>query len=235
MSQPVSSPTGNIASEDPGLAMLRALVLVAGISGFLVVLTYHITRPMIEENKRLAIEAALFRVIPGAVTRRDFLFDGQHLLAADDPNAMAAVRTYAGYDKQGRLAGVAIEAAIQGYQDLIRVLYSYDPACQCIRGIEVLKMAETPGIGNKIATDVAFLQNFVQLDARLNSTSTGLEHEIVTVKQGSKTNPWEIDAITGATISSRAVGRMLNDSAQQMHPLITDHLEQLRNANGAMQ
>ena len=30
---------------------------------------------------------------------------------------------------------------------------------------------------------------------------------IKTVKHGSKKNPWEIDAISGATISSRAVGR----------------------------
>ena len=232
MSRSVSSPTGNSASEDPGLAMLRALVLVAGISGFLVVLTYHITRPMIEENKRQAIEKALFRVIPGAVTRRDFLHDGQHLIAADDPNATDDKRIYAGYDKQGLLVGLAVETAIQGYQDMIRVLYGYDPACQCIRGIEVLKMAETPGVGDKIAKDTAFLQNFVQLDARLNSAGSGLAHKIVTVKQGTKASPWEIDAITGATISSRAVGRMLNDSAQQMLPMITIHLEQLKNING---
>jgi electron transport complex protein RnfG len=96
-------------------------------------------------------------------------------------------------------------------------------------------MAETTCIGNKIATDAAFLQNFAQLDARLNNAGTGLAHEIITVKQGSKTNPWEIDAITGATISSRAVGRMLNDSAQQMLPVISAHLEQLRITNGTAQ
>ena len=56
--------------------MLRTLGLVAALSGFLVVLAHHLSLPLIEENKRIAIERALFKVIPGAVTRRDFLLTG---------------------------------------------------------------------------------------------------------------------------------------------------------------
>ena len=235
MNDPASTPAETAALKSSDLEMLRALVLVAGISGFLVVLAYQITRPMIEENKRQAINRALFKVIPGAVVRRDFIISGQRLVEADVGNTAAHERIYAAYDSQGRLAGVALEAAVQGYQDVIRVLYGYDPACQCIRGIAVLKMAETPGIGDKIAKDPQFLENFVQLDASLNTDATGLAHAIVTLKHNSKVNPWEIDAITGATISSRAMGRMLNESAQRMLPLVTTHLEQLQDANGALQ
>ena len=212
--------------------MLRTLSLVAGMSGFLVVLAYQLTLPLIEENKRIAIERALFKVIPGAVTRRDFDLRGTMLTPADDGKPAEGIRIYAGYDDQDRLAGIAMEAAAQGYQDVIRVLYSYEPACECIRGIEVLKMAETPGIGDKIAKDPDFLQNFVALDARLNPASDGLAHAIVSVKHGSKTEPWQIDAISGATISSKAVARMLNDSAQQVLPTITGQLELLHDTGG---
>ena len=235
MNDPATTPAESAVPKSPDLAMLRALVLVAGISGLLVVLAYQITRPMIEENKRQMINRALYQVIPGAVTRRDFIVSGQRLVAADAGNTAAHERIYAAYDSQGQLVGVALEAAVQGYQDVIRVLYGYNPACQCIRGIAVLKMAETPGIGDKIAKDAQFLQNFVQLDASLNDDATGLAHTIVTVKHNSKVNPWEIEAITGATISSRAMGRLLNDSAQRMLPLITTHLEQLQDSNGALQ
>jgi len=212
------------------VAMLRTLSLVAGISGLLVVLAYQLSMPLIAENKRIAIERALFKVIPGAVSRRNFRVTERGIVPAAE-GVTDGPLIYAGYDDQGRLSGIALEAAAQGYQDVIRLLYSVDPACQCIRGIEVLKMAETPGIGDKIAKDPAFLENFSALDVRLNSAGSGLAHDIVMVKHGTKSEPWQIDAISGATISSRAVARMLNDSARQLLPQIFPHIDQLQDSN----
>ena len=48
-----------------------------------------------------------------------------------------------------------------------------------------------------------------------------------TVKHGTKTGPWQIDAIAGATITSKAVGRGINESAQKLMPLLVPHFEQL--------
>ena len=227
MNQTSTSQTQQLVTATPALAMLRTLSLVAGISGFLVVLTYQITLPLIEENKRIAIERALFKVIPGAVARHDFMVTAQGIVATDD-SAGEGTLVYAGYDEQGQLMGIALEAAAQGYQDVIRLLYSFDPACQCIRGIEVLKMAETPGIGDKISKDPRFRENFVALDARLKAYGSGLANDIVMVKHGTKAEPWQIDAISGATISSRAVARMINDSAQRMVPKIMTYLDRLQ-------
>ena len=111
-----------MAVVDPGLTsrMLRTLGLVAMLSGLLVVLTYRFTLPMIEENKRLAIERALFKVIPGAVSRQDFVITEQGIRRADQDSE--GVTLYAGYDQEGRLKGVALEAAAAGYQDVIRIL-----------------------------------------------------------------------------------------------------------------
>ncbi|MEA2080110.1 MAG: FMN-binding protein, partial [Pseudomonadota bacterium] len=166
--------------------------------------------------------------------RRDFRVTARGIVPADD-SAGEGTLIYAGYGQQGRLTGVALEAAAQGYQDVIRVLYSFDPACQCIRGIQVLKMAETPGIGDKIAKDPQFQENFVELDARLKADGSALANDIVMVKHGTRTEPWQIDAISGATISSKAVARMLNDSAQQMLPTIMRDLDQLKQAGRGME
>lgn len=227
MNQPGNAQTQELVAATPSLAMLRTLSLVAALSGFLVVLTFQVTLPMIEENKRIAIERALFKVVPGAVSRRDFMVTADGIAPADDSNGEGTL-VYAGYDEQGRLIGVALEAAKQGYQDIIRLLYSFDPECQCIRGIQVLKMAETPGIGDKISKDPQFQENFVKLDARLSADGSALANAIVMVKHGSKTEPWQIDAISGATISSQAVARMLNDSAQQVVPKIMTYLNQMQ-------
>jgi len=53
----------------------------------------------------------------------------------------------------------------------------------------------------------------------------GSAYEIVTVKNGTKENPWEIDGISGATVTSNAVGKALNNSAQEMAPLVMQYLK----------
>ena len=40
------------------------------------------------------------------------------------------------------------------------------------------------------------------------------------MKQGEKTEPWQIDGITGATITSEAIGNILNDSANAWVPML---------------
>ncbi|TNF95092.1 MAG: FMN-binding protein [Gammaproteobacteria bacterium] len=211
--------TQKLIPETPVNAMFITLGLVAMVSGLLVVFTSIYTAPMIEENKREAIEKAVFTVIPGAVTRKDFIVADGKITPAQD-KISKGITVYAGYDKNDRFIGLATDAAAQGYANLIRLLYGYDPRCQCITGIKVIKLAETPGLGDKIITDAEFNENFRALDARLNADASKLANDIVTVKHGTKTEPWQIDAITGATISSQAVGRALNSSTNFLLPQI---------------
>jgi electron transport complex protein RnfG len=216
------------APAPPEVSATRLIAVLGGIAaiaGLLVVTTYEATFARIADNKRRAIERAVFQVIPGAVTRRDFVVSLQGIAPASvgGANTGEGITVYAGYDANNKLLGIAAEAAAQGYQDTIRILYGYAPACECITGIRVLKMAETPGLGDKIARDPAFLQNFRALDASLNDTKQALRNAIVTVKHGSKTEPWQIDAISGATISSKAVGKMLNESAATLLPRLWPH------------
>jgi electron transport complex protein RnfG len=227
----MSSPEAEVVQQPstPAGRMIRTLMGIAMLSGFLVVLTYQLTKPIIAENQRRAIEAAVFQVIPGAVERRDFVISEQGVSKVDPENPISGTSIYAGYDAEGHLLGVATNAAAQGYADMVHLLYGYDPACQCIRGIKVLKLAETPGLGDKIITDADFVANFAQLDASLNADGSDLANDIVTVKHGTKQHPWEIDAISGATISSKAVGKALNQSAKQVLPRLLSELEKLKN------
>lgn len=222
-----SAEQSQIQPQTPSFAMLRTLGGIAMLSGLLVVLVFQYTQPMIEENKRIAIEQAISRVIPGVVSKKDFMLGPDGLFDAREKDVKGE-KIYAAYDAKGELKGVALEAAATGYQDVIRILYGYNQDCQCVTGIKVLKMAETPGLGDKIAFDPEFLKNFEALDARLNERKNALENAIVTVKHGSKREQWEIDSISGATISSKAIGRMINDSGQRMFPLLIQHLDELR-------
>ncbi len=206
--------------------MLRTLGGIAMLSGLLVVLVYRLTLPIIAENQRVLTEKAVFQVVQGAVMKHDLVLTDQGNLVGADLGAQG-IRLYAAYDAAGQLAGVAFPGAARGYQDVIQFLFGYDPDCECIVGSKVLKSTETPGLGDKISTDAEYLKNFEALDARLNPEGTGLANAIVPVKQGTKTQPWEIDAISGATISSNAMARAVNEAAQQVVPAVRRALADL--------
>lgn len=209
----------------PSWAMLRTLGGIAAISGLLVVLVYQLTAPIIAENQRVRTERAVFQVVPGAAAKRDFLLTPDGIVPAGQGASGDVI--YGAYDTAGALKGIAFPGAAQGYSDTIQFLFGYDPGCECIVGMRVLKSTETPGLGDKIEKDPAFLQNFSALDAKTNADDTALANAIETVKHGTKTEPWQIDAISGATISSNALGRALNQAAQVVVPAVRRGLETL--------
>jgi electron transport complex protein RnfG len=107
-----------------------------------------------------------------------------------------------------------------GYQDNITVLYSYSFDLEAIVGFKVLESKETPGLGDKVEIEPHFLANFEALDAHLNADGKSLANTIVTVKEGEKTEPWQLDGITGATITSDAIGVILNQGSSYWLPVL---------------
>lgn len=212
----------------PGNRMIATMVLVAGFCGVLIVGAFEGTQDAIAENKRITLERAVFKVLPGAASVREYAATPSGIRPLTGAMPEGAVKVYAAYDREGALKGIAAEAAGKGYADTVRVLYGYDAQCQCIVGIGVVSMRETPGIGDKIITDRAFLKNFEALDVRVDAEMTALANAVKTVKHGSKQNAWEIDAIAGATVTSKAVGRGINESAQKLMPLLVPHIAELK-------
>ncbi len=208
-------------------AMVRTLGIVAAVCGLIIVGAYEGTYSAVAANKKLALERAVFKVLPGSKSITEFVA-GPNGVAEGTEAPAGSVKFYAAYDAEGRLNGVAAEAAARGYADVVRILYGYSPDCQCIVGIGVVSMRETPGIGDKIVTDKDFLANFQALDVRLNAEMSGLANAVKTVKHGTKTQPWQIDAISGATVTSKALGRGINDSAQALLPRLVPNIEKIR-------
>jgi electron transport complex protein RnfG len=196
--------------------LYRALCGVGLVCGILIVLVFDWTRPIIQRNRIEARQRAIFDVIPGASATAAFRFDGERYVppASEDEKGLV----FAGYGAGGELLGVALEAAAMGYQDTIRVLYGYSFEQQAIVGMRVLESRETPGLGDRIEKDATFLANFARHDVSLDDERQRLRHPIEFVKPGAKQQPWQIDGISGATISSRAIAEMLRDSAAARIP-----------------
>jgi len=116
---------------------------------------------------------------------------------AEDVQALGiskgAVKEVYGLSKAGENVGYAVLVESSGYQGAIRVIYGLD-AEQKIIGIEVLSHSETPGLGSKIQ-DSSFLGQFLGKG---------------------KADLSEVDTITGATVSSSAVLRVVTESIDVM-------------------
>ena len=219
-------------SPPPAWPMYRALVGVGVVCGLLIVTVFVLTGPVIARNEAAALQAAVFEVLPGAETSVSFVLadDGSLRLAGEGDDSQLMV--HAGYDAMGELLGIAVPAQGMGYQDVIRILYGYSPADEMIVGMRVLPSKETPGLGDKIEKDPAFLANFRALDVALAPSRESLAHPIVAVKSGAKTSPWQVDGITGATISSKAIANILRHSSDYWVPRLYPRQHELAQAGG---
>jgi len=95
---------------------------------------------------------------------------------------------YDAYGKEGKLIGRVLKVEVSGYSSIISALVGIDLENK-ITGIDIISQQETPGLGANIEKE-DFLKQFI------GKTKEELKIE----KDGGK-----IDAITGATISSRAI------------------------------
>lgn len=98
---------------------------------------------------------------------------------------------------QGRLIGYGLVIFAPGYSSEIKVMIAVDKQ-KIIKGIKVLEQQETPGLGSKIAED-EFTEQFKNKKAE----------ELILGEN--------IDAISGATISSKAVIETVEKRVQEFH------------------
>jgi electron transport complex protein RnfG len=184
------------------LRLVLTLAVAGLLSGIAIIGIYESTLPTITANKARELREAVFKVLPGVTQMQALVYRADALVVVPEPDKDEPV-VYGGYDAQNQFIGYAIPAAGPGFQDTIAILYGYQPAEGLVVGMEVLESRETPGLGDKIYKDMDFVNEFKELN---------IEPEIVAVKKGTKTAPNQIDAITGATISSKAIARIINEA-----------------------
>lgn len=195
------NPTNPTAT--PIWPLYRAFVGFGALAAALVATAWQVTAPTIAAKRLAAKEALVREVIPQAATIRGLRWDSR-LVAA----AAGEAELWAGYDGDDRLLGVAFESSAMGYQDQVRVLVAYSPSNQALLGLRVLESRETPGLGDRVGKDAAFLSAWV--DRRLTLGADGAPREYELASREKAAEEWQIDGISGATISSRAVVAAVN-------------------------
>ena len=147
----------------------------------------------IKKNQEKALNEAISAVVPGTDTTERMKIDGY------DRDVFKCL------DADGRSVGWAVEAVGMGFADKIRLVIGLNPDAATISGLKVIDNIETPGLGNKIADEGpdTFAEQFPGLQAAVS---------IAVVKGKPDETGNEIQAITGATISSDAVAKIVNEA-----------------------
>lgn len=153
--------------------------------------TYIITKEPIEQTAAKEKAQAQSAVLPA-----------DEYIDIEGENASVAI-------SNGRVIGCVITTQAKGYGGDIKVMTGILMTGD-ITGVQILSMSETPGVGTKTNND-NFLSQFLTV-----SLSDVSPSDIPTEPWGAIDNfeldGTRVDAITGATISSRAVTSAINDA-----------------------
>ena len=199
------------APEVSSWKLLATLAIGGAAAGLLVVAVYRATLPTIERYSA-AKEAGAVREVLKAPARWDTLYLQNGVLtrsptAGEDRKGLP--KAYLGFDAAGKRLGAAVTAQEPGFQEEILMMVGFEPATGTLIGFKVLEQKETPGLGDKIERDTSFVSQFA-----------GRIPPLQGVKKLDASNRGQVQTITGATISSRAVVRIINHAVEKWRPLL---------------
>jgi len=159
------------------LRLTLTLLLIATVVAAALAVVNQITKPIIEQAKQEKTQQAIALVLPGG-------YETEITDYADETGLVSKV--YKG------AAGYAVEVASPGFDSAITMMVGVDPEGKVL-GIRVISHTESAGLGAVAAADNAAGQAFRQ-------QFVGQSGSVQVSKDGGA-----VDAITNATITSRAV------------------------------
>ncbi len=194
--------------------VLTAISLISGlVLGGLNELTYERAQNNILKFKKIPAVADIYEVVAGKLppSERDAIEEG--LLAEkrfldigeQDPYLFFIIR------KDSKPYAVALEDFGQGFGGDLGVMVGLRLDTGDLVGIGITTMAETPGVGSRVR-EPAFLEQFHGMSG----------DAVFKVKKDGGV----IDAVTGATISSRAVAQAISSA----HDFYAEHREAITKA-----
>ena len=188
--------------------LMFTLAFFGALGGAILAYTYQKTLPAIEKFAGEKVEGAVREVLRSPA-RLDTLYLVGDKLSKTPPSGVAvgaATKLFVGYDAAGARIGVAVDEATPGFADEVRLMVGFDPATGALTGFKILAEKETPGLGDKIEKDTTFAPRFMDKVVPLKGTKS------VTTDRST------VQTITGATISSKAVIKVLNKAVATWQP-----------------
>lgn len=182
--------------------MVTILVLVATVSAGVLGFVNVTTRPIIKRNELRKLRESVLESVNVQFESENLEDKFESEFKTEELNGKDF---YFRYNDEGNLTEVAFEMSGSGFQGPITAIISLKPDLETVVGLEVLDHQETPGLGARI-TEEEFLSQF-------NGKVVRPELLVVT-DAGDAEN--KVDAITGATRTSKAMQGIINDTVRKV-------------------
>jgi electron transport complex protein RnfG len=190
------------------LNMVLSLGIITIVAAALLAWVFSITSKPIEEAAKQKQIEAIKSVTPD--------FDNDPLAQCEEWTPKGQTEPFSIFPayKDGKFVGAAVEGySLNGFSGEVRIMYGFNAAGD-ITGYEVLSQAETPGLGAK-------MQEWFKMQEG-NRSVIG-KNPATTSMYVTKDPGGEIDAITAATISSRAFLGALRDCYDAFEAYKNEH------------
>ncbi len=192
--------------KDTSLGMLSVLSLTAVVVGGILAGFYQLVYPKIEANRLAEERRAIFSVLQGATDYETMV------KTIDTEKGEEEIKIFKGLDGEGRVVGYAFIAEGPGFAAVIKMMVGLNINRETLTGLRVIEQIETPGLGSKIAEE--------KFEGQFRGLAIKPRIEYVKNKKPEKKN--QIQAITGATISSRAVVDAINNRIKIVLKILED-------------
>ena len=178
------------------------LIAASFLFGLLIAITNAAWAPRIEQNKIDKLNRLMGGLLPQA---KNFNSQGEvEINSAKGKKLKSTI--YKAVTDANECIGWAFNAIGSGFADKIELVIAVDKDFKTFAGFAVLASNETPGFGDKIKL-AYYRDQFAGAPAqKLDVSKTG----------DSKIIDSQIVAITGATVSSEAVVKIINNAASQI-------------------
>ena len=171
--------------------MVLALFLVSAIASTSLGIIYALTKETISEARKLQKQNAIETVLPD--------FDNDPLEKIEKRSIDGDTLYFYIAQEKGEWIGTAVETFTnKGFGGKFKLLVSFTPEGK-IYNISVLEHHETPGLGDKIEKEKSLDKNTGKSWSSQFEGKDPVEFRLSVKKDGG-----DVDAITAATISSRA-------------------------------
>lgn len=220
MSEAAVVPAAGAPAAKPQVPAWKLLAVLGGggaVAGLLLVVAYLATIEPIRAHKAQVLAEGVREVLalaPDApYEERWWSKDG---LVAERPAGAGDLDRIWFARRPDGTTGWAVVAEGNGFADRIRVIFGWDAGAGTLLSLKVLENRETPGLGDAIAADGpgSFRARFAGRTATPQTPLRG-------VKADANPNaPHEVDTITGATVSSRAVIKIVNAAVRRWTPAV---------------
>lgn len=166
------------------------LFVITAVAALILAMVNNVTAPVIAEQEKAKMQNAMAEVLPGADA-----FEEVPLEISAESNVTEIYKADRGY---------VVFAAPKGYGGEITMAVGVDNDNK-VAGISIISQSETAGLGAK-CVEKAWQEQFI-----------GKTENIKVSKNGANDN--EIDAISSATITSKAVTKGVNEAISAVKTL----------------